>query len=75
MFIPALSLTISPGETFSSRERISTTRGAQKPPWHRPMPALTRRLTPSTDTGGMGARRQARISPSVTVSHRQITRP
>lgn len=33
----------------SSRARISMTRGVQKPPWHRPIPARTRRFTPSRD--------------------------
>ena len=28
---------------------ISITRGAQKPPWQRPMPARVRRFTPSTE--------------------------
>ena len=53
---PARSCTMSSMGTFRSRARISITRGPQKPPWQRPMPALTRRLTPSTERGGMGPR-------------------
>ena len=53
----------------------SITRGAQKPPWHRPMPARVRRLTPST-VGLPSVRSMAwAISASVTVSHRQMMRP
>ncbi|MPN33206.1 hypothetical protein SDC9_180690 [bioreactor metagenome] len=63
------------GSTPRSRAKISSTRGPQKPPWQRPIPGLQRRLTPSTETGGMGECSASRISPSVTVSQRQITRP
>ena len=36
----------------SSRLISSSTRGPQKPPWHRPMPAPARRLTPSMVVAG-----------------------
>ena len=38
-----------------SRLMISATRGAQKPPWHLPVPARQRRLTPVTLVAGIGA--------------------
>ena len=60
---------------FSSRAKMAAMRGLQKPPWHRPMPLPTRRLTPSMERAGTGACIASTISPSVTVSHRQITRP
>ena len=57
----------------SSRARISITRGEQKPPWQRPMPARVRRFTASSV---VAPRRMAStISASVTVSHRQTMRP
>jgi len=55
--------------------RISKTRGVQKPPWQRPVPGRTRRLTPSTVRAPAGRRMASMISASVTVSQRQIIRP
>ncbi len=61
--------------TPSSRARISMTRGLQKPAWQRPIPARVRRLTPSR-LRAPGTRWMAsRISPSVTLSHRQMICP
>ncbi len=72
---PAPALVTALWSTPSSRARISITLGEQKPPWHRPIPARTRRFTPST-LRAPGTRRMASmISPSVTVSHRQMTAP
>ena len=50
-------------------------RGVQNPPWQRPMPDLVRRLMPSSVRAPTRARIDARISPSVTPSQRQMTRP
>src|SRR5699024_9633099 len=61
--------------TPSSRDKISTTFEPQKPPWHLPIPARVRRLTPSTSRAPAGAWIASRISPSVIVSQRQITLP
>ena len=45
--------------------------GRQKPAWQRPMPARVRRFMPSTVRAPTGLRIAARISASVTSSHRQ----
>ena len=58
-----------------SSAMISATRGIQKPPWHLPMPARVRRLTPSIVRAPTGRRMAARISASVTVSQRQMILP
>ena len=63
------------GETFSSLARISMVLGEQNPAWHLPMPARVLRFTPSRDLAPNGLRIALRISPSVTVSQRQITFP
>jgi len=47
-------LVICSGGMSNSRDRSSMTRGEQKPPWQRPMPARTLRLTPSRDRAPRG---------------------
>ena len=59
----------------ASLEIIAATRGEQKPPWQRPIPARTRRLTASMLRAGTGRWIAATISASVTVSHRQMIFP
>lgn len=63
------------GDTCSSLDRISITLGEQKPDWQRPIPARVRRFTPSRDFAPKGLRTAFTISPSVTISQRQITLP
>ena len=58
---------------FSSRASMSITRGEQKPPWQRPMPARVRRFTPSSERAPR--RMASTISPSLMVSQRQMIRP
>ena len=60
---------------LSSLARISMTRGEQKPAWHRPIPALVLRFTPSNDFAPSGLWIASIISPSVIISHRQIILP
>lgn len=54
---------------------MAVTSGPQKPPWQRPMPGRTRRLTPSTVSQGTGLRSASNISPLLTSSHRQTISP
>ena len=51
------------------------TRGVQKPPWHRPIPARTRRFTPSRDRAPGVRRIASTISPSLMPSHRHTILP
>ena len=51
------------------------TRGEQKPAWHRPIPALVLRFTPSSVFAPSGRRMASTISPSEIVSQRQTILP
>ena len=81
LFVPTmiresgLFLQISSNGIPHSLDSISIILGVQKPPWHRPMPARTLRFTPSSVRAPSGLRIASRISPSVTVSQRQMTCP
>ena len=65
----------SNGDLPSSLASISMVLGEQKPDWHLPIPALVLRFTASSDFAHKGLRIAFKISPSVTVSQRQITFP
>ena len=54
---------------------ISCTLGQQNPHWQRPIPALHLLLIPSIEVGTIGLCNASTISPSVTVSQRQMILP
>ena len=51
------------------------TSAPQKKPWQRPFIARVRRRSPSRVAGGIGDAKASRISPAVTRSQKQTTRP